>query len=74
MSDIYRKQNNILKHFIPCRATMPTNNVQPLKNDFTMSDEMTPPETNAPDMMPGLRDFHIGSGSEPRNKRGGAND
>lgn len=39
-----------------------------------MSDEMTPPETNAPDMMPGLRDFHIGSGSEPRNKRGGAND
>jgi len=45
-----------------------------IKNDFTMSDEMTPPETIAPDMMPGLRDFHIGSGSEPRNKRGGAND
>lgn len=28
----------------------------------------------APDMLPELRDFHIGSGSEPRNKRGGAND
>lgn len=45
-----------------------------LKNNFTMSDEMTPPETIAPDMMPGLRDFHIRSGSEPKNKRGGAND
>lgn len=56
---------------------MPGNNA-PLQfstsKNFTMSNEMTPPETIAPDMMPGLRDFHIGSGSEPRNKRGGAND
>lgn len=45
-----------------------------LKKDFTMSDEMTPPETIAPDMMPGLRIFHHESGSEPRKKRGGDND
>lgn len=45
-----------------------------LKNDFTMSDEMTPPETNAPDMMPGLKNFHIECGGKPKNKRGGSND
>lgn len=39
-----------------------------------MSDEMTPPETIALDMMPGLKNFHLGCGSEPRNKRGGGND
>ena len=57
---------------------MPGNNARlqfsTLKNNFTMSDEMTPPETIAPDMMPGLRVFHFRCGSEPRNKRGGAND
>lgn len=45
-----------------------------LKKDFTMSDEMTPPETIAPDTMPGLKIFHLECGSEPRNKRGGGND
>ncbi len=45
-----------------------------LKNDFTMSDEMTPPETIAPDMMPGLKNFHIECGRTPQNKRGGSND
>ena len=45
-----------------------------LKNDFTMSDEMTPPETIAPDTMPGLKNFHIECGRTPQNKRGGSND
>lgn len=57
---------------------MPGNNAHrqcsTLKNDFTMSDEMTPPETNAPDMMPGFKNFYIECGGKPKNKRGGAND
>lgn len=56
---------------------MPGNNA-PLQfstsKNFTMSNEMTPPETNAPDMMPGLKNFHIECGGKPKNKRGGAND
>lgn len=39
-----------------------------------MSDEMTPPETFAPDTMPGLKDFHNERGSKLRNKKGGCND
>lgn len=39
-----------------------------------MSDEMTPPETIAPDMMPGLRIIHLESGCNVRNKKGGDND
>lgn len=53
---------------------MSTSKYQPFKKDFTMTDEMTPPETIAPDMMPGLKIFRNESGSEPRNKRGGGND
>lgn len=57
---------------------MPGNNARlqfsTLKNDFTMSDQMTPPETNAPDLMPGLKNFHIECGRTPKNKRGGSND